>query len=93
MFVVRTSLGKVGVYKNKLKTKPSRGDITNTASTSSNIVGPDTDQSVNAHAPDTNHTIMAGENKRFREFVKREAAQCYPEFLIIYDRETTEDSV
>ena len=31
-------------------------------------------------------TVMGGEGKRFREFVKRDTSQMYPEFLIIYDR-------
>ena len=31
-------------------------------------------------------TVVGGKGKRFREFVKRNPAQMYPEFLIIYDR-------
>ena len=31
-------------------------------------------------------TVVGGERKRFREFVKRNPAQMYPEFLVIYDR-------
>ena len=31
-------------------------------------------------------TIVGGTNKLFREFVKTDTAQIYPEFLIHYDR-------
>ena len=31
-------------------------------------------------------TFVAGKGKRFREYIKTDSNQCYPEFLIIYDR-------
>ena len=31
-------------------------------------------------------TVLGGKGKRFREFVKGDPKQMYPEFLIIYDR-------
>ena len=31
-------------------------------------------------------TVVGGKGKRFREFVKRDTSQIYPEFLILYDR-------
>ena len=73
MFVVRTSLGRVSMYdpKNKL----------NESATQSINSGHDS-----VAVEDTGDTIVAGTKKRFREFIKQDASQCYPEFLIIYDR-------
>ena len=31
-------------------------------------------------------TLVGGKDKRFREFVKKDTSQLYPEFLIVYDR-------
>ena len=37
------------------------------------------------NSPDVD-TFVAGKGRRFREFIKTDSTQCYPEFLIIYDR-------
>ena len=76
MFVVRTSLGKVGVYK-----RPAADTSRQTS----------TNQPVNTVLPpprfdNGTHTIVAGEHKRFREFLKADSTHCYPEFLVIYNR-------
>ena len=42
--------------------------------------------SVEQNGDSEDDTIVAGENKRFREFIKKDSTQCYPEFLIFYDR-------
>ena len=72
MFVVRTSLGRVSMYNPSAKLDES------TSTTESNVSG--------HNWVEGEHTVVAGTKKRFREFIKQDASQCYPEFLIIYDR-------
>lgn len=80
MFVVRTSLGKVGKYDPEKSKERAKKQTSGKVGAASSVEKDD----VTATG---DHTVVAGENKRFREFLKYDASQCYPEFLIIYNRE------
>ena len=70
MFLVRTSLGRVERYRPKGNPPELRRDKTSLMIENFRGV----------------NTLVGGSNKRFREFIKNTADDCYPQFLIVYNR-------
>ena len=84
MFVVRTSLGRVAMFKRENKNLQNQAPPTFERGTTSLAID---------SGGGGGNTIVGGEHKRFREFLKNTSADCYPQFLVVYNRVREDDNV
>ena len=79
MFIVRVALGKTEIYENKNPTEKYDTIVGETTLGKAELCE-------NKNSGEDYDRIVGRPSKMFREFVKTDTAQMYPEFLVHYDR-------